>query len=259
MSPLALVSRRHRDGLQRQGAAAARSSLMSVPAALPRLAAMFAKPARRGPYLRRRGPCTADSEGTPWITPVSSRPSAASRSRPAPRSSRSTAATTSRSAPSPTPRRSPRPTSAPTPSSPAASRAAFPGDPGRHRGAGRRATALSAPVFFLVDPLDGTKEFVQRRGDFTVNIALIENGVPTRGVVYAPAQGRLFYTDAAGRSQEEAGPFGADARRAHPAQRQPRPTRRRSSSSPPSRTATRRPTTTSPATPSPTSAPPARR
>lgn len=63
-----------------------------------------------------------------------------------------------------------------------------------------------APVFFLVDPLDGTKEFIQRRGDFTVNIALIENGVPTRGVVYAPAQNRLFYTDASGRSVEEAGP-----------------------------------------------------
>ncbi|MFT3974826.1 MAG: 3'(2'),5'-bisphosphate nucleotidase CysQ [Amaricoccus sp.] len=70
--------------------------------------------------------------------------------------------------------------------------------------------AIKAPVFFLVDPLDGTKEFVQRRGDFTVNIALIENGVPTRGVVYAPAKGRLFYTDAAGQSQEEAGPFGAE-------------------------------------------------
>lgn len=67
---------------------------------------------------------------------------------------------------------------------------------------------IEAPVFFLVDPLDGTKEFVQRRGDFTVNIALIENGVPTRGVVYAPAKGRLFYTDASGQSQEEAGPFG---------------------------------------------------
>jgi len=69
---------------------------------------------------------------------------------------------------------------------------------------------LRAPVFFLVDPLDGTKEFVQRRGDFTVNIALIEAGVPTRGVVYAPAQGRLFYTDAGGRSLEEAGPHGAE-------------------------------------------------
>jgi 3'(2'), 5'-bisphosphate nucleotidase len=69
---------------------------------------------------------------------------------------------------------------------------------------------IQAPVFFLVDPLDGTKEFIQRRGDFTVNIALIENGVPTRGVVYAPAKERLFYTDASGQSQEEAGPFGAE-------------------------------------------------
>ncbi|MGF1445652.1 MAG: 3'(2'),5'-bisphosphate nucleotidase CysQ [Pikeienuella sp.] len=51
--------------------------------------------------------------------------------------------------------------------------------------------AVSGP-FFLVDPLDGTKEFVQRRGDFTVNIALIENGNPVAGVVYAPAKGRLF-------------------------------------------------------------------
>jgi 3'(2'), 5'-bisphosphate nucleotidase len=65
---------------------------------------------------------------------------------------------------------------------------------------------LSAEVFILVDPLDGTKEFVNRRGDFTVNIALIEHGVPTRGVVYAPAIGRLFYTDADGVSSEEAGP-----------------------------------------------------
>ena len=61
-------------------------------------------------------------------------------------------------------------------------------------------------TFLIVDPLDGTKEFVQRRGDFTVNIALIENGVPTRGVVYAPAKERLFYTDADGRTVEEAAP-----------------------------------------------------
>ena len=53
--------------------------------------------------------------------------------------------------------------------------------------------ALSgARRFFLVDPLDGTKEFVQRRGDFTVNIALIEDGAPVFGVVYAPARDRLF-------------------------------------------------------------------
>ena len=66
---------------------------------------------------------------------------------------------------------------------------------------------LRADAFFLVDPLDGTKEFVQRRGDFTVNIALIENGVPTRGVVLAPAIGRLFYTGADGASVEETGPL----------------------------------------------------
>lgn len=43
--------------------------------------------------------------------------------------------------------------------------------------------------FWLVDPLDGTKEFIQRNGQFTVNIALIEDGVPTLGVVLAPAVG----------------------------------------------------------------------
>jgi 3'(2'), 5'-bisphosphate nucleotidase len=70
--------------------------------------------------------------------------------------------------------------------------------------------ALVASTFLIVDPLDGTKEFVQRRGDFTVNIAYVENGVPLRGVVYAPAQGRLFYTLADGRSVEEVGPFAKD-------------------------------------------------
>ena len=40
--------------------------------------------------------------------------------------------------------------------------------------------------FWLVDPLDGTKEFLKRNGEFTVNIALVENGVPVLGVVYAP-------------------------------------------------------------------------
>ena len=62
--------------------------------------------------------------------------------------------------------------------------------------------------FLIVDPLDGTKEFVQRRGDFTVNIAYVQDGVPVRGVVYAPAKGRLFYTAADGGSVEETGPFG---------------------------------------------------
>lgn len=67
--------------------------------------------------------------------------------------------------------------------------------------------AQSVKTFLIVDPLDGTKEFVQRRGDFTVNIAYVENGVPLRGVVYAPAKGRLFYTLADGRSVEELGAF----------------------------------------------------
>tara|TARA_Y100000815_G_scaffold232309_1_gene222913 strand:- start:111 stop:881 length:771 start_codon:yes stop_codon:yes gene_type:complete len=62
-------------------------------------------------------------------------------------------------------------------------------------------------TFLIVDPLDGTKEFVNRRGDFTVNIALVEEGVPVRGVVYAPAKQRMFYTDALGKSVGEAGPF----------------------------------------------------
>ena len=48
-------------------------------------------------------------------------------------------------------------------------------------------------TFFLVDPLDGTKEFVQRSGEFTVNIALIHQGQPIAGVVFAPATGELFY------------------------------------------------------------------
>ena len=66
---------------------------------------------------------------------------------------------------------------------------------------------MQADTFLIVDPLDGTKEFVHRRGDFTVNIAYVENGVPTRGVVYAPAKERMFYTLADGSAVEEDGPF----------------------------------------------------
>lgn len=46
--------------------------------------------------------------------------------------------------------------------------------------------------FFVVDPLDGTKEFLKRNGEFTVNIALVEAGRPVLGVVYAPATGALY-------------------------------------------------------------------
>ncbi len=48
-------------------------------------------------------------------------------------------------------------------------------------------------TFWLVDPLDGTKEFIKKNGEFTVNIALIENGAPVFGVVHIPAQGVTFY------------------------------------------------------------------
>lgn len=68
-----------------------------------------------------------------------------------------------------------------------------------------------ASEFLIVDPLDGTKEFVHRRGDFTVNIAYVKDGVPLRGVVYAPAKGRMFFTRADGTSVEEDGPFDKDA------------------------------------------------
>jgi 3'(2'), 5'-bisphosphate nucleotidase len=50
--------------------------------------------------------------------------------------------------------------------------------------------------FYLVDPLDGTREFISRNGEFTVNIALVRNGVPVAGVVYAPALSRIYAGEA---------------------------------------------------------------
>src|SRR3954469_11454694 len=47
--------------------------------------------------------------------------------------------------------------------------------------------------FFCVDPLDGTKGFLQRNGELTVNIALVEEGVPIAGVIYAPDSKLLYY------------------------------------------------------------------
>jgi len=61
-------------------------------------------------------------------------------------------------------------------------------------------------AFWLVDPLDGTKEFINKRTDFTVNIGLVVDGVPVLGVVYAPARNLLFWGDA------ENGAFVADIR-----------------------------------------------
>jgi 3'(2'), 5'-bisphosphate nucleotidase len=54
-------------------------------------------------------------------------------------------------------------------------------------------TTQSPDTFFLVDPLDGTKEFIKRNGEFTVNIALIQQGYPVAGVVYAPALQSLYF------------------------------------------------------------------
>ncbi len=49
--------------------------------------------------------------------------------------------------------------------------------------------------FWLIDPLDGTKEFIKKNGEFTVNIALIENGKPTVGVVFVPVKNWLFFAE----------------------------------------------------------------
>ncbi len=46
---------------------------------------------------------------------------------------------------------------------------------------------------WLIDPLDGTKEFLKRNGEFTVNIALIHDGKPVLGVVHVPCQGKTYW------------------------------------------------------------------
>jgi 3'(2'), 5'-bisphosphate nucleotidase len=51
---------------------------------------------------------------------------------------------------------------------------------------------------WVVDPIDGTKEFIKKNGEFTVNIALVENGVPIAGVVYAPAIDDMYWADESG-------------------------------------------------------------
>jgi 3'(2'), 5'-bisphosphate nucleotidase len=63
--------------------------------------------------------------------------------------------------------------------------------------------------FWLVDPLDGTKEFISRNGEFTSNIALIEDGAPVLGVVHAPALSRIFWGErGVGAAQGIIGPDG---------------------------------------------------
>jgi 3'(2'), 5'-bisphosphate nucleotidase len=58
-------------------------------------------------------------------------------------------------------------------------------------------------TFWLVDPLDGTKEFISRSKEFTVNIALIRNGKPVTGVVYAPALDVLYWNDLEGHAWKQ--------------------------------------------------------
>jgi 3'(2'), 5'-bisphosphate nucleotidase len=64
------------------------------------------------------------------------------------------------------------------------------------------------PRFWLVDPLDGTKEFVARRGEFSVNIALVEGDRPVLGIVYAPVTG-VTYAAAEGRATRDGKPIHA--------------------------------------------------
>ncbi len=72
--------------------------------------------------------------------------------------------------------------------------------------------------FWLVDPLDGTKEFVKRSGEFTVNIGLIENGSPVLGVVFAPVLDLLFVGGIGGSWKKEgSGPWQSIACRHPPA------------------------------------------
>ncbi len=63
--------------------------------------------------------------------------------------------------------------------------------------------------FWLIDPLDGTKEFISRNGEFTVNIALIENGVPILGVVHLPVKDDTYIASKAGAFAQYGGSGGA--------------------------------------------------
>jgi len=74
--------------------------------------------------------------------------------------------------------------------------------------------------FFLVDPLDGTRGFVERNGEFTVNIALIDAGAPVAGIVYAPDARLLYAGEVEGGAfrSRDAGPFEPIAARSPPAE-----------------------------------------
>ncbi len=73
--------------------------------------------------------------------------------------------------------------------------ALFPGIPmvGEESAASGAIPDISGGTFWLVDPLDGTKEFITGSGDFTVNIALLRDFVPVMGIIYAPVTGELYF------------------------------------------------------------------
>ena len=74
---------------------------------------------------------------------------------------------------------------------------------------GRAADASLEPSFVIVDPLDGTKEFLAGRDEFTVNVAIVTNGVPIAGIVAAPAQGLLWRAVVGGKAERLRLRFGA--------------------------------------------------
>lgn len=84
---------------------------------------------------------------------------------------------------------------------------AFPGIPRVSEESGLQGSAL-AGTYFLVDALDGTKEFLQRTGQFTVNLGLVVDGVPVAGVVLAPAIDECYWA-ASGLGAWQAAPAGA--------------------------------------------------
>lgn len=79
-----------------------------------------------------------------------------------------------------------------------------------------------ADRFFLVDPVDGTREFIGRNGDFTVNVALVRDGIPVLGLVYAPVHGMLYLGRPSGAEAIEVGDGAIIARTAITAAAEPR-------------------------------------
>lgn len=81
-----------------------------------------------------------------------------------------------------------------------------------------KAPDLSGGLFWLVDPLDGTREFIHKRGEFTVNIALVEQGKPTMGVIHIPARNITYFAEGPGKvwRQEDEMPSVAIATREAP-------------------------------------------